>query len=275
METDMNNTKQASSPRRRAPRFAAMTVAAMMALGTGNVSAWIPVQETGTSLIQHLLNQINTYKTEATAYAAKAQDAAEYVEQNTRWIRTLEQYRQALIQVQAAVNSFGMPDSAPLVPVAPNYLVAETCGKALDFSLESAFKVFVFNPQADVKEQQMQICVNIRMMQNRKYNDAIDFLTQTVPRINNSLTRILKIRLTNNDQGTVQGADSESLRTANDIAALAQSWEARMKSYDAYIEVMEANQKVVAQAALKGDPTKQLISDMVKTTALKAALSVK
>jgi hypothetical protein len=25
-----------------------------------------------------------------------------------------------------------------------------------------------------------------------------------------------------------------------------------MKSYDAYIEVMEANQKVVAQAALKG-----------------------
>ena len=118
----MNNTKQASSPRRRAPRLAAMAVAAMMTLGSANVSAWIPVQETGTSLIQHLLNQINTYKTEATAYAAKAQDAAEYVEQNTRWIRTLEQYRQALIQVQAAVNSFGMPDSAPLVPVAPNYL---------------------------------------------------------------------------------------------------------------------------------------------------------
>jgi hypothetical protein len=194
MEKNMNNTKQAS-PAAAAPSCSD-PVAAMMALGTGNVSAWIPVQETGTSLIQHLLNQINTYKTEATVYAAKAQDAAEYVEQNTRWIRTLEQYRQALIQVQAAVNSFGMPDSAPLEPVAPNYLVAaETCGKALDFSLESAFKVFVFNPQADVKEQQMQICVNIRMMQNRKYNDAIDFLTQTVPSINNSLTRILKIRL--------------------------------------------------------------------------------
>jgi len=57
----MNNTKQASSPRRRAPRLAAMTVAAVMALGTGNVSAWIPVQETGTSLIQHLLNQINPF----------------------------------------------------------------------------------------------------------------------------------------------------------------------------------------------------------------------
>lgn len=271
----MNNAKQHTSLRRRGPRLAALTVAAMMTLGTANVSAWIPVQETGTSLIQHLLNQINTYKNQLTAYAAKAQDAAEYIKENTRWIRTLEQYRQALIQVQAAVNNFGMPSSAPLVPVPPQYLVAETCGKALDFSLESAFKVFVFNPQADVKEQQMQICVNIRMMQNRKYNDAIEFLTSTVPRINNSLTRIFNIRIFNNDQGTVQGADSESLRTANDISALAQSWEARMKSYDAYIEVMEANQKVVAQAALKGDPTKQLISDLVKTTALKAALSVK
>lgn len=271
----MNNAKQPSQPRRRAPRLAALTVAAMMTLGTANVSAWIPVQETGTSLIQHLLNQINTYKTELTAYAAKAQDAAEYIEQNTRWIRTLEQYRQALIQVQAAVNSFGLPDSAPLVPVPPQYLVAETCGQALDFSLSSAFKMFVFNPQADVKEQQTQICVNIRMMQNRKYNDAIDFLTQTVPHINNSLTRIFKIRIFNNDQGTVQGADSESLRTANDISALAQSWEARMKSYDAYIEVMEANQKVIAQAALKGDPTKRMASDLVKTVSLKAALSIK
>lgn len=271
----MNNAKQSSQPRRRAPRLAALTVAAVMALGTANVSAWIPVQETGTSLIQHLLNQINTYKTQITAGLSKAQDAAEYVEQNTRWLRTLEQYRQALVQVQAAVNSFGLPEGAPLVPVPPQYLVAETCGQALDFSLSSAFKVFVFNPQADVKEQQTQICVNIRMMQNRKYNDAIEFLSQTVPRINSSLSRILSIRLTNNNQGTVQGADSESLRTANDISAMAQSWEARMKSYDAYIEVMEANQKVVAQAALKGDPTKRMASDLVKTVSLKAALSVK
>lgn len=55
-----------------------------------------------------------------------------------------------------------------------------------------------------------------------------------------------------------------------------QSWQARMKAYDAYIEVMEANQKIVAQAALKGDPTAiRLASDLVKTVSLKAALSIK
>jgi hypothetical protein len=122
-----------------------MTVAAMM-LGTGNVSAWI---RAGDRYQPHPAPAQSDQHLQDRGDRLRGQSAgrAEYVEQNTRWIRTLEQYRQALIQVQAAVNNFGMPDSAPLEPVAPNYLVAETCGKALDFSLESAFKVFVFNPQ--------------------------------------------------------------------------------------------------------------------------------
>lgn len=259
---------------RRPKRVLAMALAAAMALGSGNVGAWIPVQETGVGLAQSILNQINTYKAELSAALAQGEAAAEYVEQHTRWIRTLEQYRQALIQVQAAVNSFGLPQGAPLVPVPPQYLVAETCGNGADFSIGGAFKTFVFNPMSDVRDQQTQICVNIRMMQNRKYNDAVDFITETVPMVNSSLSRIFKMRIFSNDQGNVQGADSESLRTANDIASMSQAWEARMRAYDSYIEVMEANQKVVAQAALKGDPTKQFASDLIKTASLKAALSV-
>lgn len=253
------------STRFRAPRLAALALGAALAIGSAPAGAVWPVQETGLSLVQHLMNQINTYH-------QKIQDAAEYVEQKTRWLRTLEQYRQALIRVQAAMNSFGLPDGAPLVPVPANYLVAETCGGSPDLSPMGLFKTFVFNPGGDMKEQQTQICVNIRMMQNRKYNDSVQFLSETVPMMQSSLGRIFGIRLGSNDEGNVRGADSESLRTANDLAVMAQTWEARMKSYDAYIEVMEQNQKVVAHSALKGKPS--VISDLVKTAALKGALSI-
>jgi hypothetical protein len=53
---------------------------------------------------------------------------------------------------------------------------------------------------------------------------------------------------------------------------LQQEWEARMRSYDAYQEVMKANQRVVARVALKGKPG--VISQLVKTAALEGALHV-
>jgi len=44
-------------------------------------------------------------------------------------------------------------------------------------------------------------------------------------------------------RGAVDAVNSDSMRTANELAVQSQSWEARMKAYDAYIEVMEANRK--------------------------------
>jgi hypothetical protein len=114
--------------------------------------------------------------------------------------------------------------------------------------------------------------VNIRMMENRKYNESIDFLNDTVPSMQNALVDIFNARTRNNDQGTVQGADSESLRTANDLAVAAQKWQGRMESYDAYIEVMKTNQKLIAKTALKGDPTTRFVRDISKTAILAGAL---
>lgn len=256
-------------------RLAALSVVGVLMCNAPAPAYTMPVVEVGPNVFQSIMNQINTYKAEITAAASKAQDAAEYIEQRTRWIRTLQQYAQALVQIQAVINDFGMPSAAPLLPVPPNYLVRETCGSEADFSAGGLFKTFVFNPQSDFKSQQTQICVNIRTMQNRKYNEAVNFLIDSVPKMEGALSRIFKLRILSNNQGNVQGTDSESLRMANDLAVQSQIWQARMRSYDAYIEVMEANQKIVAQNALKGDTTKNIIGDIVKTAALKGALSIK
>ncbi len=256
-------------------RLAALSLVGVLMCNAPAPAYTMPVVEVGPNVFQSIMNQINTYKAEITAAASKAQDYAEYVEQRMRWIRTLQQYMQALIQVQAIFNDFGMPLGINLAEVDEDYLVKQTCGGTTDFSLGGLFKTFVFDPEADFKSQQMQICTNIRMMQNRKYNEAVRFMNHSVPKMNDTLNRIFALRKLSNNQGNVQGTDSESMRTANDLAVQAQTWQARMRSYDAYIEVMEANQKVVAQNALKGDTTKNIIGDLVKTAALKGALSIK
>lgn len=273
MDTAMNPKKTRRS--HFSFRLAALSLVTVLMCNAPAPAYTMPVVEVGPSVFQQIMNQINTYKAEITAYGAKAQDAAEYVEQRTRWIRTLQQYAQALVEVQAVLNDFGMPQGVQLTPVGENYLVRETCGSKTDFSPMGLFKTFVFDPQDDFKEQQTQICVNIRMMQNRKYNEAVMFMTYSVPKMESSLNRIFKLRILNNNQGNVQGTDSESLRMANDLAVQSQIWQSRMRSYDAYIEVMEGNQKVVAQNALKGDTRNQIIGTLVKTAALKGALSVK
>ncbi|PSD25227.1 hypothetical protein C7E13_00330 [Stenotrophomonas maltophilia] len=268
METMMNsphkNSKKARMP--RSTRLSALAVGAVMSLATTTANAGWPVFD-----YSNLLQAIYEYRNSITSYTA---DAAEYAEQAERWKRTLDQYAQALVKVQAQMRKIGLPEGQPLVPVPADYLVAETCGSKSSFSPGDLFKSLVFNPTGDIKEQQTQICVNIRMMQNRKYNDSVMFLAQSIPQMESGLKEIFDLRILSNDQGNVQGSDSEATRMANNLEVAAQSWEGRMRSYDAYIEVMEANQKIVAQAALKGDPTKTLASDLVKTVALKTALSI-
>ncbi|WP_457321953.1 hypothetical protein [Stenotrophomonas sp. P5_B8] len=257
MNNAKNNRMNGRSPRRT--RLAALVMGVAMSVSATSVNAGMPVIDY-TAIIQ--------------AIKSNFQDIAEFAKENTRWINLMKEYTNALVTVQGIINNFGLSPSATLTLVPNDYMVTESCGPRTDMSVTGMFAYFVFDAKGDVKAQQRQICVNIRMMQNRKYNDSVLFIKETVPLMDSSLKAIEALRQGSKLLGNVTAVDSDSMRTANDLAVQAQAWQARMQSYDAYIEVMEANQKVVAQAALKGDPSKQLISDLVKTTALKTALSV-
>ncbi|HDS1580381.1 TPA: hypothetical protein QEL15_002472 [Stenotrophomonas maltophilia] len=262
----MNNVKHPINARKVLKPVARMLGVAL-ALSVTNAGAFGPVQETGPALFQHIWNQINTLQ-------SKVQEKAQFVRENTQWLRdwnqTIKEYTEMLVTVQGIVNDFGLPDAAPLKMVPAKYLVAETCGG--DADLKDMLPSLVFEAKGDWKKQQTQICVNIRMMQNRKYNDAVDFMQKTGPSIMKSLDSIAKVRFGSSRQGDMEAVANDSLRTANEMNATVQGFDSRMKAYDAYIQVMEANQKIVAQNALKGK--KGLASELVKTVALKAALSI-
>ena len=247
------------------PRFAALAVGLALAFGAGApttaVASGVPVYD-GANWFEKLMDRL--------------QSMGEFVKDNTRWVTLLKSVTDAIIQAQGIFKSFGLPPGAILTPVPDDYLVEQACGPKDGSAMEQLFSYFVFNPTGDWKAQQRQICVNIRMMQNRKYNDSVTFINQTIPQMDQLMAVINKARAASNLAGSVTAVDSDSLRTANELAVQSQSWQARMKAYDAYIEVMEANQRVVAQAALKGDPSgMKLASDLVKTASLKAALSIK
>lgn len=251
--------------RRMLPLFAALAMATGISslAGTAAAQSADTVVEVGPNLVQSILNQLNTYM-------GRIQQATQYARDNGYWLRVLKEYNDALVKVGGIVNGFGLPPGARLERVGEDYLVAETCG-VTGVDIAGLSTGFAVDAAGDWKHQQLQVCVNIRMMRNRKYNDSVGFLTDTLPSMLESLDDIEGLRNTGGRRGDIDAANSDSLRTANDLAVRAQEWQARMQAYDAYIEAMESNQKAIAQVALKGRPL-SLAADLARTTALKAAL---
>ncbi|QII29508.1 hypothetical protein G6052_12575 [Stenotrophomonas maltophilia] len=260
------NDNRKSGRGRRRSRLAALVLGCAAVLSTNPVSAsgWPVFDFAG------LMQAVEEW---GLIDKQSGQDLIEFGKQAKRWDDTMKQYQQALVQIQAQFRAIGLPEGQPLVKVDPKYMVAETCGgQGMDFSLTGLLGAVGLTGDQDLKKRQQQICVNIRMMENRKYNESIDFLNETVPTMEHALADILEERQQNNNQGTVQGADSESLRTANDLAVATQKWEGQMRSYDAYIEVLKVNQKLIGKTALKGDPATRFVRDVAKTAILAGAL---
>lgn len=259
-----NKISGACGERRRVKsrRFACAALAASMAWSTG-ATAGIPVLD--------IPNTVQSIISAMQDVVMSANDAAEYAEQARRWNEQLQQFQQQLVRVQAQLRTVDLPAMQALVPVAENYMVKESCGgEARGF--QQVWTLVDIKDDNSVRAQQQQICVNIRVMKNKKYNDSVRYLTHSIPGIKKMLGDIYATRARNNDQGTLQGVDSESLRTANDIEAAGMEWQGRMMAYDAYIQTMEENQRILANEALKGSRGNRLMRTVVQTTAMKLAL---
>jgi len=236
----------------------------VLAAGSSSVQATgIPVIDFANTL-QSTLNQVNTY-------SQRFQDMYEYGETLMRWQRTLEQYRQQLIQIQGVVMSFGLPQGQPITKVPSNYMVAERCGGG-GFNLHNLTKVFQVNPTGNIIEQQKQICASIQQIENAKFNYTVDFFNDYIPELQGELKQLESRRNFSNDQGNVAAADNDSLRVGNSADANFQAWQANIQAYDSYIAAMQNNQRLLARAAMKGKES--LLGTLIKTTALKGALEV-
>lgn len=262
LEYTMNDTNKRTTKAKSAKRtrLRALVVAAALMMGTQNAYAGWPVID-----ITSIMGEIRSWIDDTTEYAKEA----------VRW----DQMKQQIDELRAIFDAFNymvnLPDGQPMVKVDKRYLVKETCGQNTEaFSLKTLLSIAGIGDEEDIKSQQTQICVNIRMVQNQKYNDSVDFLEKTIAEAQDAMFKNFLSRKTSNKQGGVQAADSDTLRLGNELNMMAQQWATRMQSYDAYIATMELNQNVLAKSALKGNPKNKMLGDLVQTAALKGALSV-
>ena len=209
------------------------------------------------------MNQINTY-------TQRFQDAMEYGQNATRWLQTLEHYRQQLIKIQGVVASFGLPQGRTVSKVSPDYMVAERCGEGA--GARSLTSTFQLDPGGSLIDQQLTLCAEIQRTTNAKYNYTIDFFQEYMPKLQSELKKIESQRNASNDEGNVSGVDSNSLQVANSADANFQTFQARINAYDSYIASMENNQRLLTRVALKGRGSP--LGTLVKTAVLKGALEV-
>lgn len=201
-------------------------------------------------------------------------DSVQYAKQARHWKQVQAQIDDARAIFDPLRFSMGLPDGMTLTTVDPGYLVVEACGsKARNLGMEKVFPVLRLKTRNEIEEQQRQICVNIQMMQNRKFNESVRFLEGTLQQAEVALQQIFDARdRGGNTSGSVQSTHSDTSRFGSELDVMAQQWSTRMQAYDAYITAMQARQSVLARAAMRGNPAAEMKADVAGTIALRRAL---
>lgn len=219
--------------------------------------------EVGPTQINTSLTQLNTYMQQIQAYA-------EYGLQANRWYQTYAHFQQQLVRMQGIIKSFGLPTGQTLRKVDADYLVADRCGGGL--SLGNVLYALAPKRSDDLIQQQRAICVQLQRLQNTRYNETVELLAETMPKMEAQVKLVSDMRKRDNTNGTVDGSAQAALQTMADMQKEMQEWDSRMDAYDGLAAALKESQRQLAQMALKGD--RNPIGTVVKTAALRAALKV-
>lgn len=246
---------------RKGAQACALTIALAVGSPTANASGWPVVDIQGIFWkIQQLFSQVQEFTTEA-----------------QRWKDTKQHMEQLDSLFDPLRFSMDLPPGAQLEPVAEDYLIKEKCGReALGTGWKQLAGNITFGGGADWKKRQHELCVSIQRMDNRKFNETIFFLEETMDQVRSEMDRNLESRENSeNTSGGAQAAQGDTARLGNQLNAMAQTWSARMQAYDASIASLKEQQRVLAKAALRGDPVKRAVGDVVQVAVLKKALNIK
>ena len=226
-------------------------------------NAQVVVAEAGPSLIQHLLNQLNTY-------AQRFQDQSEYTQQAQRWYQTYTHYQQQIVRTTGYFAQMGMDLDRSMEPV-PEDKNMERCGSGT-FSLATLAGRFALDGAGNIRQQQQDICRRIQLINNRKYNATVRLMREVGPQIDAHIRELELRRNSSNDEGNVMGSANDVAQFDIRLKGHFSQWETQMKMYDSYIASLQESQKVLAHRALKG--TNDTIGTLVRTATLQGALEV-
>lgn len=217
------------------------------------------VIEIGPNLFQSILNQLNTY-------SQRYQDYAEYAEQAKRWYQTYQHLQQQLFRLQAFVtlaNSKGLVleeriETDGVEDCSPDGSVVST-----------ALRWLRINRDGEIGAQQEEICRQIVIAQNRKFNETVKILRH-LQQLESQWRMLEARRLLSNEQGNIEGSNNDVSRFVGQLQQDLQYWQASTEAYDSYISLLKQEQQRLAEAAMRGKRT--LRGSVVQGATLKTAL---
>lgn len=263
---------------RRIAPFGALTLALGLILGassTNTVSAR-PVVEVGPNLMQSIWNQINTLKTQISSAKAQAEAYSEYMKTLDRWNDTLSNWQSKLAKFKQMTPSSLLQRDIPLQRVDVDYNVVEKCGRASTFSLSglAAALSSKLTGATNIIEKRRDLCAAIQILENKKHNDTVDLLEETLPGMQGVLQEINSIRSLLNTEGAFNESNNNSLQSANQITLNIENFEQQSRLVDQYIGALKRQQRILTDRSLNGENStaKLVAGTLIQAGTMAAAL---
>jgi len=261
MATDTR--KSATRRRRLAPLFAAMlTLGMSFSTGTQQAQAMTVYDPAN-----WIMNFLQEYKS-----------AGEYLTEAGRWSETAGQYMKTLDNWLSKLQNMQQIIASPLMPPTPtlqfipeSWNVAEKCGGGSMVSMSGLMALLNLSPGGDIGAQQRSICSYIQVLENKKYNETVLVVQQSMPAMEQMLGQLRRIRNAFRNEAAIQEDISNNIATSVELDKAFKKWENQIKIYDQQIVALQSRQRNLTERALKGENSP--LGTVIKAGALKAALS--
>lgn len=243
---------------------AAVTLVLGFSAPVQQAQAWIPVQETGFALFNHIMNQLNTY-------AQRYQDIDAY---NKQWQRIKSMYvkMQSLMTLQ-------FKNGVELKPVDEMEGVNENCRSSGSSNpLSNVLSLEKLNVTGkNVLEEQQKICIARQVAMNRKFNVTVqmmDVLKEHAKQFEKLESD--RMGLSGENPGENDGVSRSMQSLGEQIEQDLNRFDMVIKTYDNYIAALNERQQMLARAAMENDTPKGIgeavFKKVVQGVTLKGAL---
>lgn len=227
--------------------------------------------------------------TEDATTSSFAGELGEYAETADRYMRQVEEYQKQLERYTSTIsdltsltenlNSLGLPSGQKLEKVDESAGVASACNISTGitdlFSFQNLTKALGIGEESGLDEQKT-ICAMRVTMQNRKYNESVDFMNETMPSIQNTMKELIaSIKGKGETPGAQDQHQTDTPAIDADTQKKIEEFRSRQDQYNALISALNDRQVILAQQLMRGKSksiTGEVIGVVVQSAALEAAL---
>lgn len=195
-----------------------------------------------------------------TQIAEFGKEAARWGEQGRQWYKEyqqfMQQYTSFLSTIDSMQSAFGLPQKGFEMEVVDEnkFDVEERCGPEYGSGVTGVLgQLTQINMQRDIYQQRWLLCARLQVALNKRYNDAVRYLQETMPKMQQELDKAGQQFLGSGKTAGDMNAYAAKLNKVNgDIARSTEDFEARMQAYDAYAKATERSQGTLTRASMRG-----------------------